>query len=388
MTKTRVKDPLALLRLIKTPRYKIKSRGEVRTDPELANQILDHLPKTIWKDGAAFLDPFCGRGTFIVSIIERLKPYHSTKDILNMVYGVDIDPWCVYTTKKVVADYLGVDIKKVVNIIQGDSLTKEYNMEFDAVVGNPPFNIHDGEGGQGTGGNVNLYKQISDVCPVKPGGVKALITPKGMIKHLLKDPDYNPLTINLMTAKDYWKYNTCYWVVKREPNVNTPVIADPVIDKVFLLDNNPNFFALQGLVRGAKADYQGSDKIRAIVQLPMEKSGLVYGNVDPKWDKVIFGPKFCATMLESKVSYTVTDEPMVASFYCAIPTKTLAEAEQVRLFVEQSDILRVLHKRLKTKGLVWTIRHLKPFDPGQFVTGKEIPREWNLTQQDLAYLGL
>ena len=49
------------------------SSDEVFTPPQLANQILDLLPKEIWSDKKAkFLDPVCKSGVFLREIAKRL----------------------------------------------------------------------------------------------------------------------------------------------------------------------------------------------------------------------------------------------------------------------------------------------------------------------------
>jgi len=49
------------------------SSDEVFTPPKLANEILDLLPKKIWKDkNATFLDPVCKSGVFLREIAKRL----------------------------------------------------------------------------------------------------------------------------------------------------------------------------------------------------------------------------------------------------------------------------------------------------------------------------
>ena len=49
------------------------SSDEVFTPPKLANEILDLLPKEIWKDkNATFLDPVCKSGVFLRGIAKRL----------------------------------------------------------------------------------------------------------------------------------------------------------------------------------------------------------------------------------------------------------------------------------------------------------------------------
>jgi site-specific DNA-methyltransferase (adenine-specific) len=49
------------------------SSDEVFTPPQLANEILNHLPPEIWRDkNARFLDPFCKSGVFLREITKRL----------------------------------------------------------------------------------------------------------------------------------------------------------------------------------------------------------------------------------------------------------------------------------------------------------------------------
>ena len=71
---------------------RVKKFGEVFTPPELVNEILDHLPKNIWKDpNKKWIDPTCGDGVFMIEMKKRLLQYHKLSYILNnMLYGVDI----------------------------------------------------------------------------------------------------------------------------------------------------------------------------------------------------------------------------------------------------------------------------------------------------------
>ena len=49
------------------------SSDEVFTPPKLANEILDLLPKEIWKDkSATFLDPVCKSGVLLREVARRL----------------------------------------------------------------------------------------------------------------------------------------------------------------------------------------------------------------------------------------------------------------------------------------------------------------------------
>jgi site-specific DNA-methyltransferase (adenine-specific) len=49
------------------------SSDEVFTPPQLANQMLDLLPKEIWSNkNSRFLDPVCKSGVFLREIAKRL----------------------------------------------------------------------------------------------------------------------------------------------------------------------------------------------------------------------------------------------------------------------------------------------------------------------------
>lgn len=352
---------------------------------DLVNDYVYNVLSHVKKNSSISIGDLCaGRGAYLISAMQQAAKFEINIDPKNVYYN-DIDPIVVHQFRKINKDFnLGIPD---VNITCGNA--QEYNkMKFDVGIGNPAFNISEKETGNGTGGNVNLYKQISDAYPIVDGGIKALITPKGIIKHLIKDDNFNVLNINLMTEKNYWKYNTCYWITRKEKNERNIVVSDKVIGKVFQIGENPNWYELNGSVDKKRLNFNGPDAINAIVKLKTKKTDAVYSMVDPTWGKISFGPKFCATLFENRATYTVTDEPLCADFSGAVITKTLDEAEKIRLFVENSDILVALHKKLKIKGLFWTMRHLKPFDPNQIVTGKEIPHEWNLTDDDLKYLGL
>src|SRR3989338_9737379 len=69
------------------------SSDEVFTPPALANQILDQLPKELWRDkNAKFLDPMCKSGVFLREIAQRLleglkKKIPDLQERINNIYG-------------------------------------------------------------------------------------------------------------------------------------------------------------------------------------------------------------------------------------------------------------------------------------------------------------
>ena len=164
-----------VLNLIKTPRYKLKATGETRTSPTFADEMLVSVPEQVWIDGGKFLDPCFGRGTFLLKIIDRLSPYHKPEDIASMIYGTDIDSYCVQTTREILARRLNISQEKLTFITQDNFITWEPNeMKFDLIIGNPPFQ----EGGRDDQANKlwpHFIKKANDL--LNDDGYCAMISP-------------------------------------------------------------------------------------------------------------------------------------------------------------------------------------------------------------------
>lgn len=186
MTKATVKADqiFAVLDLIKTPLFKLKATGETRTNRALIETMLSVIPEREFKKGFAnqpFLDPCCGRGTFLLSVVERLLKYHQTKDVISMIKGIDIDSHCVYTTKEVLAQRLRVPVKALDNVITKENyLTWDAKkMKFKVIAGNPPFQ----EGGRIDSANKlwpHFVKKSDELLADK--GYIAMITPTGWMQ--------------------------------------------------------------------------------------------------------------------------------------------------------------------------------------------------------------
>lgn len=144
----------------------------------LLAKLMINLIDIDWSDPELkILDPMCGRGTFLLAVLEKLEQVGHTREhaIKNMIYGADSKPVQVMIATKALK--MACDVKS--NIYLDNTLTKEWNMKFDVIIGNPPFQ----DGGRGDEANKlwpYFVKKAADL--VEDNGYVAMISPNSWMQ--------------------------------------------------------------------------------------------------------------------------------------------------------------------------------------------------------------
>jgi hypothetical protein len=263
--------------------------------------------------------------------------------------------------------------------------------KFDVVVGNPPWNSAAG-GITGTGGDTYFYRRFTDlsISLLNDTGKLAYITPKGIIRYI-KQLDIGCDYLNLMTDYDYWNFDSCIFCLNKAHGnkLGLKKISDnSFISKIVSFDDTFEYYIRNNPDKPFNKNKIVTKKVYGLLKLKNSKNNEIYGEIDN--DLAFHGPKFITTLQYSRQSHTITALPSRTPHSILFIFKSIDEARRFELFVEKNLLIDYLYSKLKLNskmaGKVGVMTLVKKFDLNQIQTGFEIPKEWELRDEDIESL--
>lgn len=127
-------------------------KGQYFTPPYIVDHIVNEAMSD-YHEGGRILDPACGSGQFLISVVKnicaRLEKKPSSEEVRaavkNSIYGFDTDPCAAAIAKKNLAMLTGLSSEEI-NIFQKDFLFRDdmsfdsfKSAKYDLIIGNPPW---------------------------------------------------------------------------------------------------------------------------------------------------------------------------------------------------------------------------------------------------------
>ena len=105
------------------------------------SKVVDTLLNKIAIKNYKYLDPCFDNNNFLIKLFIKLKEVYKEEDIINNLYGYDIDERALLLSK--IKIYMLTDNIKFddINIYKKDYLKDEIDIKFDVILGNPPWGI-------------------------------------------------------------------------------------------------------------------------------------------------------------------------------------------------------------------------------------------------------
>ena len=148
--------------------------GEVFTQPELINKLLDLYPKRIWSNpNIKWLEPSAGLGFIMIMVYQRLMngldkweandKKRSKHIIEKMLYMVELNSVSCKKCKSIFGQTANIICCDFLEDFEFKNKNKNSKNTFDCIIGNPPFQDDYGLTNQGkriNGGKSKLYERI------------------------------------------------------------------------------------------------------------------------------------------------------------------------------------------------------------------------------------
>jgi hypothetical protein len=216
-----------------------KENAEISTPIEIREEMLDKMPKNFWEIPRKIFEPCCGKGGFLIDIIDRfmngLKKKIPDKEerhrtvVEDCLYWADINPTNIFICNLLI----NPTGKYNLNYHEGNTLEidikEKWGLDgFDAVIGNPPY-----EKQNATGDN-KLYLEFLQYSLniLKKDKFLLFITPPNILNYLINYENQNRNYIDTFYYLKYLAINTpnkyfknvsskfCYFLLVNKINNN------------------------------------------------------------------------------------------------------------------------------------------------------------------------
>lgn len=213
---------------------------ETLTNYETANEIISNIDETYFKNpDTKFLDPCCGKGTFIIKLYEKLLTHHSKEHIINnMLYGMDIEHTQVMNTVFFLEKISGIKSK---NIKRGNNLKKDWKENFNVIIMNPPYQNSIKDKG---GSDQQIYhKFVLKAIEMEPEIICAITPSRWFIAENMSDYRKELLKDNkIKKIVDYPNSKECFKNVSIEGGISY-IIWDKDYNGICEFDTVSNVFS-------------------------------------------------------------------------------------------------------------------------------------------------
>jgi hypothetical protein len=215
------------------------NKWDTITSPNLVNDVCENIHKLVCNKSVKYLDPSCGRGSFLVKLyeLEFTKTYSNiesieerNKIVIASLYGCEINSYyyaIAIESLKQIQKYFGVTNILNPNIYNCNYLNNKIlnNMQFDVKIGNPPYQEISKNGGVQPKSHSLWAKFVVESltsvnAKLKNNGYITFVTPSSWgspSNEIFKLFKKNNLILVDTTISHHFKENSTfsYWIVQK-----------------------------------------------------------------------------------------------------------------------------------------------------------------------------
>lgn len=370
------------------------SRMKFEIEPLVA-EMLDQLPEDVWAStSTTFFDPAIGGGQFVRAIEQRLRSHgHSDANISSRVFGFEeseLHTRFAVNKYKLVGQYVRKPYEKFFEL--------DNTMKFDVVVGNPPYQDGNKDGGQN-----KIYNQFAkqSLDMLKPNGIMAFITPTSVLKESKRFSlvGMDHLKIVDFRANNYFTVGIgiCWWLVDKNytgdvavyNNIgvsnqsNTDVIYDySIVDEEFsklyealkkVTDTPDKRMFKQNNFGPALSKTKTTDHIHSLHKLESKKIKLTYWSSREPYHNL-------DNKLSIGMTKSLTDDACYIGTenfdpgYMTTSVKNKKEITNIKSFILSAYFIEHCNKwkSLDGYGYNYGLKYLPPFDKTKLWKNEEV----------------